>query len=280
MKTIIVRDQFGHGLAAVHFAEVMGVKAVILPQKDNKEEFEAESSRIFNILSFFTRNLKTVSFEEREAAEANGYDIIADLKAGTLSDEVWQRFASLQLTPSFTEGLPEYKGMAAGSVLFIPQKLISDGECGITAAQQSVSPEVFSFLKEAGVPLVLGQHFHKVNDLAAVQKLADDFGLYVPGMTENEEVFGIRGVAHEKYYNMYASLKASVGIAGTHTWILLTMFPDVPQVILYNKKGVENWEAIAQAYQARGRKIIAIGFDENTDLRELSAKVKNAYETL
>lgn len=114
-----------------HFAEVMGVKAVILPQKDNKEEFEAESSRIFNILSFFTRNLNTVSFEEREAERQTDYDIIADLKAGTLSDEVWQRFASLQLTPSFTEGLPEYKGMAAGSVLFIPQKLISDGECGL-----------------------------------------------------------------------------------------------------------------------------------------------------
>ena len=247
---------------------------------DTREEFEAEASKIFNILSFFSKNLETVSFEERDTAEAAGYDIIAELKAGTLANEVWQKFATSQLMPSFTEGLPEYKGMRNGSVLFIPQKLISDGECGVTAAQQSINPQVFTFLKEAGLPLVLGQHFHKVNDLQTVQNLAKDFNLYVPGMTENNEVLGIRGVAHEKYYNMYASLSASVGIAGTHTWILLTMFPNIPQIILFNKKGVENWKAIAQAYQANGKKIIAIGFDESTDLQELSTEIKKAYNSL
>lgn len=279
-KRIIIRDLFGHGIAATNFANAYGVKAVIIPKKESKEEFEAEASKIFNILSFFSKNLETVSFEERDTAEAAGYDIIAELKAGTLANEVWQKFATSQLMPSFTEGLPEYKGMRNGSVLFIPQKLISDGECGVTAAQQSINPQVFTFLKEARLPLVLGQHFHKVNDLQTVQNLAKDFNLYVPGMTENNEVLGIRGVAHEKYYNMYASLSASVGIAGTHTWILLTMFPNIPQIILFNKKGVENWKAIAQAYQANGKKIIAIGFDESTDLQELSTEIKKAYNSL
>ena len=279
-KKIIIRDQFGHGIAAVNFAQAFGVTGIILPKKDNKEDFEAESSKIFDILSFFSGNLETVPFEEREKAEAEGWDVIADLKAGTLPDEVWNKFAFSQLIPQFTEGLPEYKGMAQGSVLFIPQKLISDGECGVTAAQQSVNPQVFAFLKEAGVPLVLGQHFHKVNDLPAVQNLAKDFNLYVPGMTENNEVFGIRGVAHEKYYNMYKSLKASVGVAGTHTWILLTMFPDTPQIILYNKKGVERWEAIEAAYRKNGKNIITIGFDEETNMGELAKKIEDAYKSL
>lgn len=279
-KMIIVRDQFGHGIAAVNFAKAFGVKGVIIPKKDNKEDFEAEASKIFDILSFFSEELEIVSFENREKAEVEGWDVIADLKAGTLPDEVWKKFAASQLIPQFTEGLPEYKGMAQGSVLFIPQKLVSDGECGVTAAQQSINPQVFSFLKEVNVPLVLGQHFHKINDLSAVQNLAKDFNLYVPGMTENSEVFGIRGVAHEKYYNMYKALGASVGIAGTHTWILLTMFPDTPQIILYNKKGVEHWDAIAEAYRKNGKKITAIGFDEETNLAELAKTIEEAYKTL
>ena len=279
-KTIIIRDQFGHGIAAVNFAAAYGVKGLIIPKKENKEDYEAEASKIFDILSFFSRNLEVVPFEEKEKAEEKGWDVISDLKAGILPDEVWEKFAASQLCPGCTEGLPEYKEMPQGSVLFIPQKLVSDGECGVTAAQQSLNPQVFSFLKESGVSLVLGQHFHKVNDLEAVQNLAKDFQLYVPGMTENHEVFGIRGVAHEKYYNMYASLKASVGIAGTHTWILLTMFPDIPQIILYNKKGVEHWEAISNAYQARGKKIIVIGFDEESNFAELAKTIEEAYKTL
>lgn len=50
---------------------------------------------------------------------------------------------------------------------------------------------------------------------------------------------------------MYARLNASIGIAGTHTWILLTMFPEVPQVILYNNHGTERWEAIEKPTGAK-----------------------------
>lgn len=75
------------------------------------------------------------------------------------------------------------------NVLFVPQKLQSDGECGVTAAQQSLNPQVLSFMKGTA-NLVLGQHFHKVNDLATVEALAKEFDLYVPGMNdENPEVF-------------------------------------------------------------------------------------------
>ena len=104
--------------------------------------------------------------------------------------------------------------------------------------------------------------------------------MYVPGMTENTEVFGIRGVQHKLYYNMYKSLSASVGIAGTHTWIMLTMFPEIPQIILFNNKGVERWKEIEKAYQALGYKIFCIGFDENTDMKQLSKEIQEKYELL
>ena len=218
-------------------------------------------------------------FADRANYEDLSYDIIADLKAGKLADEMWERFVTARLVPTQnTNLLPQFNGMKANrkNLLLIPQKLISDGECGVTAQQQSLSPEVFNFLKEQNeYQLVLGQHFNKVNDLPAVEALAKEFGMYVPGMTENNPVFGIRGVRHEMYYNMYNQLGMSIGIAGTHTWILLTMFPWVPQVILYNKKGVEKWDAIGKAFQAAGYPIRTIGFDEDTDMNQLSEKIKS-----
>ena len=117
-----------------------------------------------------------------------------------------------------------------------------------------------------------------MNDLPAVEALAKEFNMYVQGMTEENEVFVIRGVAHKEYYNMYSKLGMSIGIAGTHTWILLTMFPWVPQIILYNRKGVEHWEAIGKAFQAAGWPIRTIGFDEDTDMNQLSEKIKSYYK--
>lgn len=278
---IIVRSSFGHEIMAVNFAQAFGKKVVIIPAKDNEADFNAESEKIFANLSFFTKDLVKINFSEKEEYEKMSTDIIADLKAGKLADELWTKFANSRLVPTTTEGLHKFAGMRRNrkNLLLIPQKLISDGECGVTAQQQSVNPSVFNFLKEQKeYQLVLGQHFHKVNDLEAVQKLAESFGMYVPGMTEDEEVFGIRGVAHKEYYNMYSKLGMSIGIAGTHTWIMLTMFPWIPQVILYNRKGVENWDAIAKAYQAAGYPIRAIGFDEETDMKSLSESVASYYK--
>lgn len=62
------------------------------------------------------------------------------------------KFAASRLTPTNTNGLPTYPGMSNRlNTLFIPQKLISDGECGITAEQQSLPLAVFEFLKNKKV---------------------------------------------------------------------------------------------------------------------------------
>ena len=231
MKTIVIKSQFGHEIMAVNFAKAFNLDVVIAPNKDEKKAYDEESDKIFRNMSFFYDRMSVVPFEEKD--NLSSWDIIAELKAGKLDNSLWEKFAASRLIPANTNGLPTYPGMSNRlNTLFIPQKLISDGECGITAEQQSLPLAVFEFLKNKK-SLVLGQHFNKVNDIEAVRTLARDFDLYVPGLTENPEVLGIRGIQHKAYYNMYARLNASIGIAGTHTWILLTMFPEVPQVILY-----------------------------------------------
>ena len=271
-KTVIIRSQFGHEIMAVNFAKAFDLNVVIVPNKDEKEAYEEEAQKIFQNMSFFYNRMSIVPFEEKDNLE-NVWDVIGELKAGKLDNAVWDKFAASKLTPADTTGLPTYPGMSNYNMLFIPQKLISDGECGVTAAQQSLPLSVFDFLKSTK-GLVLGQHFHKVNDLETVKNLAREFNLYVPGLTENPEVFGIRGVQHKAYYNMYARLNASIGIAGTHTWIMLTMFPEIPQVILYNTHGVEHWEAIERAFRNKGYNIRCIGFDENSDLKKLSQELE------
>lgn len=280
-KFIVVRSAFGHEIMALNFAKALDMPVAIIPAKEKEEEYEAESEKILANMSFFTDSLVLVPFADRAKYEALSYDIIADLKAGKLADEMWGKFVTARLVPTHNALLPQFNGMRANrkNLLLIPQKLISDGECGVTAQQQSLSPSVFNFLKEQKeYQLVLGQHFHRVNDLKAVEDLAKEFSMYVPGLAENPEVLGIRGVRHEMYYNMYDQIGMSIGIAGTHTWILLTMFPWVPQVILYNRKGVENWDAIGKAFQAAGWPIRTIGFDENTDMEQLSEKIKSYYK--
>lgn len=281
-KFVVIRSSFGHEIMALNFAKALNMPVALIPAKETEEEYEAESEKILANLSFLSNDILTVPFADRAKYEALSYDIIADLKAGKLADEMWEKFVTARLVPTQnTNLLPQFNGMRANrkNLLLIPQKLISDGECGVNAQQQSLNPTVFNFLKEQNeYQLVLGQHFNKVNDKPAVEALAKEFNMYVPGMVEENEVFGIRGVAHKEYYNMYSKLGMSIGIAGTHTWIMLTMFPWVPQVILYNKKGVENWYAIGKAFQAAGWPIRTIGFDENTDMEQLSEKIKSYYK--
>jgi len=262
---------------AVAIAKSLDLPVVIVPNKDNEEEFNKESDNIFAKMSPFYEEIEKVSFEKKETVLAEGWDVIRELKEGRFDATLWHWMASSTLTPSF-EGLRRYPQLEGKkNVLFVPQKLQSDGECGVTAAQQSLNPQVLSFMKGTA-NLVLGQHFHKVNDLATVEALAEEFDLYVPGKTENPEVFGIRGVAHAEYFNMYRNLTASVGIAGTHTWILLALFPEIPQIILFNKNGVEDWKDIEAAYQHMGHPIYCIGFDETTDMTELGREVEEVYK--
>ena len=150
-KFIVVRSAFGHEIMALNFAKALNMPVVVIPNKEKEEEYEAESEKILANMSFLSNDIVRIPFADHAKYEALSYDIIADLKAGKLADEIWEKFVTARLVPTQnTNTLPQFAGMRANrkNLLLIPQKLISDGECGVTAQQQSLSPEVFNFLKE------------------------------------------------------------------------------------------------------------------------------------
>lgn len=264
----------------MNFAKVFGIPAVISPKADNEQEFERIAKANYANMHFFYPSLLQVSQKELERYQPDMVDIIASLKNGKLPDSAWIDFAQSRLTPTEpTIDLPPFRFMwGRFNVGIIPAKLKTDGECGLDEKQQSLTPRVLSFVNKYAVNPVLIQHFDKVNDKDTVLSIRKEIpSLSIPGETENPELFGIRGVQHKMYYNMYKQLNVCIGIAGTHTWVLLTMFPDTPHIILYNRNGVENWDAIAAAYQKRGKKIYAIGFDESTDMEELSKQIEKQF---
>ena len=279
----LITEAFGHGFMALNMAKTCSMTPVAYSEKETKEEFEAHVNQIFNNLVFFCPDLQKATWEQRESLQAEGWNIRKDLLEGNIPQEFWDVFALTQLIPSVYESLPTFCELKnfTSKVMFVPQKLISDNMCGVNAAEQSVSLDVFNFLK--GDPdklLVLGQHFHKVNDLDKVKAIVNDFDAYVAGLTENPEVLGVRGIPHKMYWDLYRQLDCCIGIAGTHTWFLLTCFPNVPQIILYNKKTVENWKGIEAAYRQVGNKITCLGYDDTTDMQDFAKEVEEAYRQL
>ena len=270
-KFFIVRSNFGHEILTLLAAKSYNKKVVIIPKAENENEFNSKSLAIFHQLKFFYKKIRMINWEEREKYEAEGFDFVAALTSKQIPDEEWKRFAKFKLEPTYEVSTEYHVGGDYG--FFIPQKLISDGKCGVTAEQQSIQPEMLDFLKKRSEKLVLMQHFSKTADVEKVLALGAD---YVPGQTENPDVFGIRGVLHSLYYQLYRDTKFSVGIAGTHTWYLLCMFPEVPQVILYRKDGKEHWPAIQDAWRAQGYNITCLGFDDATDMKAFEKEIQEA----
>lgn len=270
-----LRDAMGHGFFTVVVAKMRQAYLATIPDKNVKADYNAAQQATIDNFLFFERALK-VPFADRNSLRCS--DPVAELTSETIDNSIWSEFARTRLIakPDALVGIPTFDGLKGkNNVLWVPQKFITDGLCGLSAGQQSVPLEAFEFLKaKADINLVFGQHFNKVSDLANVEKTCGEYQAYLPGQTDHPEVLGIRGVQHKQYYNMYQSLKASIGIAGTHTWYMLTMFPEIPQVILYNKKGAERWDLIGQAYRDAGYRIYPLGFDETTDFAEYSKEME------
>lgn len=279
-KYALVTSVGGHAFMELNFAATYSQEPVVFSEKDNKDDFEKEVMEIYERFSLMFPNIKVATWDEREKFTKQGISWRKELLDERIDATMWERFAQTRLRPQIQTDLPRFAGIKSDTrnILLIPQKLISDGKCGITAQQQTVPLSAFNFFKnEEGNRYILGQHFHKVNDVENVKDVAIDFGMYVPGEKEDRHVYGIRGVSHNQYLNMYNKLDMSVGIAGTHTWYMLTCFPNTPQIILYNKNGVENWDEIANSYRKNGKNVYALGFDENTDWKKFALEIKARY---
>ena len=279
----LITSAGGHGFMDLNFGQLHNQEIVACSEKDNKEDFEKETADIYERLSPFVPNMKIATWEDAPKIKENGISYRKSLLDKELSESDWNKFAQTTFSLKTRNKSPKFRELHSQSLatMLIPQKLFTDGKCGLSAKQQSVPLEVFNFFKaEKETSYVLGQHFHKLNDIEHVKNIAEDFNMYVPGGKEEKHVFGIRGVPHDQLFNMYKKVDMSVGIAGTHTWYMLTCFPEKPQIIFYNKNGVEDWNAIAKAYQKHGYPIYAMGYDENTDWKRFSLETKALYTKL
>ena len=279
----LITSAGGHGFMELNFGQLHNQEIVACSEKDNKEDFEKETADIYERLSPFVPNMKIATWEDAPKIKENGISYRKSLLDKELSESDWNKFAQTTFSLKTHNKSPKFRELHSQSLvtMLIPQKLFTDGKCGLSAKQQSVPLEVFNFFKaEKETSYVLGQHFHKLNDIEHVKNIAEDFNMYVPGGKEEKHVFGIRGVPHDQLFNMYKKVDMSVGIAGTHTWYMLTCFPEKPQIIFYNKNGVEDWNAIAKAYQKHGYPIYAMGYDENTDWKRFSLETKALYTKL
>lgn len=260
----LITEGFGHGFACLGLAIAAGCENVY-----------AQDEQILEKLKPFYKNLQLWD------GQVECWNVRESLLKGEIDNELWRKFAKVRLEPERNDELPQFRGLEVSGYLnvhFVPAKLITDGQCGLSSGQQSLTPEVFSFLKEDDCILpVLGQHFNKANDGEAIKKLLLEFGADAPGYKEEQEVWGIRGVPHIRLYNFYKQMDASVGIAGTHTWYMLTCFPEIPQIILYNTNGVEDWAAIAAAFREEGYQVYAIGFNEETSAEYLKEEIREQF---
>lgn len=282
-KTALITSAGGHGFMELNFGKLYNRKIVACSEKDNKEDFEKETADIYERLSAFAPDMEMATWEDRAKIRKKGISYRQKLLDKKLNENDWDKFAQTSLSPQTNKQLPQFRGLNSQSlvVMLIPQKLFTDGKCGLSAKQQTVPLAAFnSFKHEKENTYLLGQHFHAVNDFEHVQNIAKDFNMYIPGEKEEKHVFGIRGVPHDQFLNMFKKVDMSIGIAGTHTWYMLTCFPEKPQIIFYNKNGTEDWNAIAKAYQKQGYPIYAMGYDENTDWKKFALETKALYSKL
>ena len=275
---LIMRDRNGHEVAICCEAARTKRKVLILPKAATAAEYYKKAYEILYFMSFFyaAENFIIPSFEDREMYEEVGQDWVADLRAGKFDQAYWDEFASHTLTP--TRGNEIQFSVSSEAILWVPQKLVTNGLCGVTAEQQSLFPEFFWFMEEK--EKVMFQHYNKVADKPAVDELLQKHPSYAPGVTENPDLLGLRGISHEMYINLLSKVKGCVGIAGTHSWEMLTMFPWKPQIHLYNKAGVERWDQIEKAYQKQGYPVRCCGFEDGTDKEAFSMDVAEVFTQL
>lgn len=156
------------------------------------------------------------------------------------------------------------------SVIIVPEKYKTDGNSRDSAENQSIGWDAFQgfykFFSEK--QLVLGQHFDK-NKKEETEPLIEHSRLHkinIPGLDENKEFFGIRGIPLHEWKDMYEAADLIIGIAGTHTWQVLTMFPNKPQIIFFNNSNAqdgkfEDWTQITDHIN----NVVAIPFKNFTE---------------
>jgi hypothetical protein len=133
----------------ISFGMAYGQEIVACSQQTEKDKFEKETNDIYNRLAPFVPNMKKSSWEEAKDLTKNAISYREKLLSKQIDNKMWSKFAHTPLTPEYHDKLPNYNGIDSSTknIMLVPQKLISDAKCGVSAKEQSVPLEVFNFFK-------------------------------------------------------------------------------------------------------------------------------------
>ena len=273
-------DPAGHGIFAAANAILHNATVVIIPQATNAIEHDNRSNAVYEILSEIEGlKLMKIRFAERAVFEKECYDPVAELKAGVYHN--WDKLTSILPLRFKKRDTPYiYYGLRGkNNTLVIFNKIISDEAFGVSAKMQSLTADDFTTVWDSSDQKVYGQHFHKENDRDAVVKFALERKVYVPGMNENPEVFGIRGRRHGDYADMFENIQRAVVIPGTSLWIMLFFYPQI-RILAPYCTGIENWAEIAQAWRRAGYQFYTVEFNQDSDREAVRAQIAYGYKML
>ena len=264
------------------WGKVLHQRIYVSSKKTTEEEYNQDVERIAKNMRYFSE-VTIIPWKDR--AKAQQCRNMAEEIRTSFSGLDWEKFFSEKLEVALSYNEPCFSCIQK-DLMVVSGKSISDEHFGVNAQAQSVPIEVFDAIKKEWNRYILGQHFDKSQDLEKIKKIVPDWvipGLYADlpreGQISEKEVLGIRGVAPHLLHYLYKRISGCVGVAGTHTWFLLTVFPEKPQVILYHKD-LEDWTAIARAARTKGLKIAAVEYDDTTTAEELKTRVLYACQSV
>jgi hypothetical protein len=287
-QLIKTADAAGFGILCSACAISQNALLVVIPtinenasEEEKVAEHNAKSSTIYDILSEIAElKIIKISYKERAVFEPMCWDPIADLKNKEFTLDDWRTLSKVKLSFKKRENPYIYYGLhGKKNTLVVFQKLISDEHFGVNAQMQSLSAEDFTTIWDDTAQKVYGQHFNKVTDREAVENFASKHKVYVPGLQENPDVFGIRGRKHGDYAGVYENVQKAVAIPGTHTWIMMFFYPEIAQLIPY-RTGIENWAEIAQAWRENGSTVYTVEFNDNSNRDAVRAQIAYGYKQL
>lgn len=290
----LITDFMGHGHDVVTMLNNLATQhntiynVVLFSYADDREKFEQDINNGWRVLveSIRPRNLSfsKANWEDREDLLKFGVDLRKDLLAGKWGEK-WAIMMDGRMPWAEHEDDPQFPELSKEQgykMLLIPHKMITDGKSGVDANSQSLPLSVFTGLN--GIPgvAVLGQHFHKINDVDQVNEAKGQFkNPYIPGEKEHPELYGIRGVPHHKYRHLLGQMDICVGVLSTWVWEIINHHPEIPVIALMNKGVPEKKRELDQACLiAQRSNLVFIEFDEETNMEELANAVLSSAKRL
>ena len=286
----LITEAFGFGIMAIPMAAATKTNPVAYSLKSSKEDFEKEveliSNNLAGIAERFNLKIEKASFEEKDELLANGWMPVEDFKKGTLPEGIWSKWAEaihwtfvMKEKPRWQATHPQLEMLAAGGKKILAvnlQKWVTASE--IEADKQSLESSAAKALAETNAIKVFTSHFSKVNDLEKVAEMRALLqGMYVPGETEANHLFGVRGVKHAEFIPLVFAADASLSIASTWQWLAMVIKPSLKQRIFCNcaLPDARYAKEIERSFAALGYSHQYTVFDEETDVATIEKEVRS-----